>query len=353
MYESSVVVVEEMKDLEIRKEEIAEVEPERNSEPKSQFAKLYKARSFLTQEERRRRYLEHIKLHRSQNVDRMRGLDEVLSEDFDAEFMMEELELSEEPMEVVAKNKKGKKKNKNKNKNRLHKKVMLSEWLLEKPSDLEENWVMKLCPIGRRCLVIAHNRRTAAYTKSGRHIRAFNSNFPGGNKSFYNSNNVFTVLDCIFNPEKECFFVLDLLAWNGISLREADVECRNFWLKSRFAETEELKLISEQNNYPFYYVESFSFNELRDQLSIPYNINGDCTIGLDGILFYIKEVPYIMRTTPLVGWLKPFMVREVLELNVHESFEAPPDYTGMKEYVAQFEERSKQLRRRRKQQTQC
>lgn len=109
------------------------------------------------------------------------------------------------------------------------------------------------------------------------------------------------------------------------------------------------------NTYPFYYVESFSVDELGDRLSVPYNINGDYSIELDGILFYVKGVPYIMRTTPLVGWLKPFMVREILGLDVNESFQtAPPNYTVMREYLAELKEAKKQsLRKKREHQAQC
>ncbi len=33
--------------------------------------------------------------------------------------------------------------------------IMLSEWLIDVPSDLEENWIMVLSPIGKRCLLVA------------------------------------------------------------------------------------------------------------------------------------------------------------------------------------------------------
>lgn len=40
-------------------------------------------------------------------------------------------------------------------KNRL----MFTEWLCEIPEDLEENWCVKFCPYGRRCLVVAEKVR--------------------------------------------------------------------------------------------------------------------------------------------------------------------------------------------------
>lgn len=32
---------------------------------------------------------------------------------------------------------------------------MFTEWLCELPIDLEENWFVKFCPYGKRCLVVA------------------------------------------------------------------------------------------------------------------------------------------------------------------------------------------------------
>ena len=32
---------------------------------------------------------------------------------------------------------------------------MFSEWLEDKPTDLESHWYMVVCPVGKRCLVVA------------------------------------------------------------------------------------------------------------------------------------------------------------------------------------------------------
>lgn len=32
----------------------------------------------------------------------------------------------------------------------------MSEWLAEIPEDLDVAWFFKICPIGHRCLVVAH-----------------------------------------------------------------------------------------------------------------------------------------------------------------------------------------------------
>lgn len=72
---------------------------------------------------------------------------------------MEESEVAEvilqagpgEPMEVETTKSK---------KKRLRRKLMLSVWLVEKPDDLEENWMVKLCPTGKHHLVVARGVST-------------------------------------------------------------------------------------------------------------------------------------------------------------------------------------------------
>jgi snurportin-1 len=32
---------------------------------------------------------------------------------------------------------------------------MFSEWLEEEPADFYQDWIMVVCPVGKRCLVVA------------------------------------------------------------------------------------------------------------------------------------------------------------------------------------------------------
>lgn len=44
----------------------------------------------------------------------------------------------------------------NRNKRKPYKGLMmLSEWLVDVPEDLDVNWFAKLCPTGHHCLVVA------------------------------------------------------------------------------------------------------------------------------------------------------------------------------------------------------
>lgn len=57
---------------------------------------------------------------------------------------------------------------------------------------------------------------------------------------------------------------------------------------------------------------------------------------LDGLLFYHEDGLYITGVTPLVCWLKPFMVSEILKMAVPDRFliDMPSDYRSVREYVA-------------------
>lgn len=56
---------------------------------------------------------------------------------------------------------------------------------------------------------------------------------------------------------------------------------------------------------------------------------------LDGLLFYHKKTHYNPGTTPLVGWLKAYMLPEMLSIEVPNEMasEKPKDYIDMKQHV--------------------
>ena len=53
------------------------------------------------------------------------------------------------------------------------------------------------------------------------------------------------------------------------------------------------------------------------------------------MLFYHKETHYTCDYTPLVGWLKPYMLPEILNVKVPENIEktAPYDYINAKSTI--------------------
>ncbi|CAG0891121.1 unnamed protein product [Darwinula stevensoni] len=160
--------------------------------------------------------------------------------------------------------------------------LMYSEWLIEVPEELEQDWLLVPCPVGKRSLVISSR-----------------------------------------------------------------TECRFFILNSRLAEIPELQELTNANRYRFRPLNWYSCGkeEIRQVLAQPVPFPGE----LDGLLFYHKQTHYTAGYTPLVGWLKPYMVPELLGVEVPEAYlnQRPNEYDGMtnflKDYYQNAEERRKVL----------
>ncbi|XP_072727676.1 snurportin-1 isoform X2 [Ciconia boyciana] len=250
----------------------------------------YKARGGPGQAERRQRLL---RLQRERRLDYVNHARRLAEDDWaGVESEGEEKEgedAEEEEMDVDA----GKKLPK-----RYANQLMLSEWLVDVPSDLEQEWVVVVCPVGKRALVVASRGTTAAYTKSGFCVNRFPSLLPGGNRHNSTSDKVYCILDCIYNEAKQTYYILDVMCWRGHPVYDCQTDFRFFWLFSKIQEEEGLGEKSRIN-------------------------------PVDGLLFYHKQTHYTPGSTPLVGWLRPYMVPEIIGLAMPATvLTAKPDYAG-------------------------
>lgn len=223
--------------------------------------------------------------------------------------------------------------------------IMLSEWLKEVPDDLE-NWYIKPCPKGTRVLVIAANGVTRAFNKYGAFMRRFRTDFPGDAR---NQHNAMTILDCVYVPSANEYFVLDILAYGSQAFTDCEAEFRFFWLESQMYESNFVD-ITDSHECAFRIVEKVSCcNELAlNQLFTMFPIWPNDQPQLDGFLFYHKEASYVHGRTPLVGWLFAFMIPELFnvpEINENYLNAKPANYSNYLDYIQQFDD---DLRNRRK-----
>uniref|UniRef100_A0A914E0R4 Snurportin-1 n=1 Tax=Acrobeloides nanus TaxID=290746 RepID=A0A914E0R4_9BILA len=223
---------------------------------------------------------------------------------------------------------------------------MTSEWLVDIPEDFEE-WVMVPCPSARRCLLVASNGVTTAYSKKGFVINQFPSHLPGGNYSQHK--NSLTILDCFIterrhresssetsktseNPKR--IWVVDLICWNDLSFTESEFDCRQFMLKSRLEENGNLHEQSAKNPYaivalPWCYCKKEAMTEM---------MNREFDFELDGVLFYHPKVLYIPGQNAMIGWLEPWMMPEILDVPIPERLQKPENRgENAKDYMARFE----------------
>ncbi|RXN05290.1 snurportin-1-like isoform X2 [Labeo rohita] len=235
-------------------------EPNSTSAPHPRLAQYKSKYSVLEQSERRRRFLELQKEKRLNYVNHARRLADgdwtgADSEDEENEEKKSKQQLEnsadEEGMEIEQRKKLPK---------YYANQLMLSEWLVDIPADLSSDWLMVVCPIGKRSLVVA-----------------------------------------------------------------SKTEFRFYWLQSKVEEVEGLSEISKIN--PFRFVSLNSINCSTE--SIQTALAHEYTFTVDGLLFYHKETHYTPGSTPLVGWLRPYMVADILGIEVPQSpLTNKPDYAS-------------------------
>lgn len=217
--------------------------------------------------------------------------------------------------------------------------LQLSEWMHERPDDLE-NWFVMPCPKGIRCLLVAEGGRTEAIGKWGNLLLTFSSMLPGGAPGPAALKGDTTIIDAFFDNEEGHFIAIDVLAYGNQDLMNCECEFRFYWLNSKIQEDNLGK--GTKKKFPIKSVPYASFQDplAVDQLLGKYPAFPNNKPKLDGLLFYHKESMYNSGKTPLVLWLFPFMVPEVLNLrSVHDAYlsQKPNYYEGYQKYIADFE----------------
>ncbi|XP_041966122.1 snurportin-1 isoform X2 [Alosa alosa] len=190
--------------------------------------------------------------------------------------------------------------------------LMLSEWLVEVPAELDSDWLLVVCPVGKRSLVIASKGSTAAYTKSGYCVNRFASVLPGGNKHNSAVGKDYTILDCIFSEVDRTYYILDVMCWRGHPVYDCSTEFRFFWLQSKMEEEGGLLEITKQNAFRFVNLQSTACTKE----SIEQALVKKYTFNVDGFLFYHRHTHYTPGSTPLVGWLRPYMIGDIIGMEV-------------------------------------
>ncbi|XP_024088020.1 snurportin-1 isoform X2 [Pongo abelii] len=248
----------------------------------SQYKSKY---SSLEQSERRRRLLE---LQKSKRLDYVNHARRLAEDDWTGMESEEENKKDDEEMDIDTVKKLPK---------RYANQLMLSEWLIDVPSDLGQEWIVVVCPVGKRALIVASKGSTSAYTKSGYCVNRFSSLLPGGNRRNSTAKD-YTILDCIYSEVNQTYYVLDVMCWRGHPFYDCQTDFRFYWMHSKLPEEEGLGEKTKLN-------------------------------PVDGLLFYHKQTHYSPGSTPLVGWLRPYMVSDVLGVAVPAGpLTTKPDYAG-------------------------
>ncbi|XP_034832404.1 snurportin-1 [Maniola hyperantus] len=332
-------------DLEILEKALSNLDATESKEEKSDFEGLYKNWGKTgSQEERRAQLLETQKGNRNSKIDRFRGILELVNAVEDNSKLFKPYKkVPYRPNIYVA---------------GFHKTcltysnvLMLSEWMIEKPSDFAQNWYVVPCPKGVRVLVVANNGNTKFYTKYGHFKFDRYTGLPGGNPyNFYRKN--CCVLDCFYHEQSNTLHLLDLLAWNNQPMTDGETEFRQYWMKTQLEDFPDTKTISKKNKVIIKILPMMPCTtHYISYLLSTYPLFENNVPPLDGLLFYHKRAHYVAGETPLVGWLFPYMVPEVLgeDITMHPGYiaEKPADYVNQADFIQKFEAKFAKKNKRR------
>jgi snurportin-1 len=186
--------------------------------------------------------------------------------------------------------------------------MMLAEWLFSAPEDIS-SWFVIPCPLGQRCLVVVQSHRTLVYGKYGNVIWTMYTKLPKH-----------TILYCIYDNRSSIYHILDIIMWNGQDYStQIECQCRFFMLLSLTGDSR----LSEQ----FQILPRMKIEDKEDLIEAE-----------DGYLFYHSLGFYESGYSPLVCWLKPFMIEEILGIQLSYPIIKPNEYTTAQAYM--FEEQS-------------
>lgn len=311
-------------------------DPNKTSAPHPRFSQFKSKPSNQDQNSRRTRLLEIQKKNRFDFLSHVRKLTEDDWKDAGGDDQEEE-KGEDKGMEIEVKIKKP---------GRYYKdQLMLSEWLVEVPSDFAEEWLMVLCPFGKRNLVVTSGFSTKSYSRSGFFLNSFPSYLPGGNRRQQNERGC-SILDCLYSEVNKTYYVLDMMCWNGHQIYETETEFRLYWMNEKWQERPELMEVSKFN--PLKFVPLPSFPCTPESIS---SAVASANFEIDGLLFYHKRTHYMFGSTPLVVWLKPYMLPEILGISVpdRQLTHQPSTYTDYATHMRQVAEDKEKRQEERKQ----
>merc|ERR1719383_1206533 len=176
-------------------------------------------------------------------------------------------------------------------------------------------------------------------------VKKFPSNLPGGNRN-QSRRNKYSILDCVFSDKEKTFYILDMMCWDGFQYYDCDTEFRLSWVQQKFIENKDELLVTSRLN-PYKFVPLPIYQCTPDSISQALNSKLPFEDKLDGLLIYHKHVHYMPGKTPLVGWLKGFMVPELLDITVSPEImsQSPPDYGGMQVFLKKTYEKVEKLKK--------
>ena len=205
-------------------------------------------------------------------------------------------------------------------------KLMFPDWLIEKPNDLNSNWLVQLRPEGKRCILLISHGRVHIRSKQGRLLTPV----PIMEPSLISLGT--TILDCVVPDTIRGYacalYVMDVIYWDDAAIAESEAEFRHYWLKSRFSELSfDFSSFGETIDFkvmrslpPLIYVEpKDARGEVIEEM---YSNHQD--YATDSFIFTHKESQYVAGLSPLqLQWRDRRLSRFVIDTSDFEGDRLP------------------------------
>ena len=68
-------------------------------------------------------------------------------------------------------------------------------------------------PEGQRCILVAADGATVSRMRSGIQLHRFQSQLPGGSRHTRSGGADITILDAVYSPHTDTYYVMDLMCW--------------------------------------------------------------------------------------------------------------------------------------------
>ncbi|PAV76601.1 hypothetical protein WR25_26491 [Diploscapter pachys] len=286
------------------------------------------------QAQRRREFMDRQREARQDQFMRYRRLIEAKDDevDDDAEMASEGSNAIEQPLDLTTTS--ARTRDIGKKNLKYADQLMLSEWLIDIPDyeQLSADWYMLPTPKGKHVLVVASRGITSTYDKRGKMMNQFESELPGGCRKNKGKRGNFTILDCIL-VQGHKYYCLDIISWGGNMMTDNPFDFRRFMLNSKLEDTPELQTPNRHMRKQFIPLPMCKCEKKQ----MEEMMKTDFLFELDGLLFYHQSVFYESGQNPLVGWLKPWMMPELLDIQVPQRYnkDNPANQTS-REFINAF-----------------
>ncbi|KAI6183389.1 S-methyl-5'-thioadenosine phosphorylase [Aphelenchoides bicaudatus] len=172
--------------------------------------------------------------------------------------------------------------------------LMYGEWLIDLPEDFASEWRIVPTPKAKRCLIVFDQNFCTMFNKNGGTIHKISI-----------STRISPPAICDGLVKGTIAYILDFIDIKPYEIETCDFDCRRFLGKSFLTDNQILEATDKNSKWSFELLEATPDCKRE---TIERFASEPSTFKQDGLMFYHREGLYSRGVTPLVNWLKPWML---------------------------------------------